>query len=132
MSESVDREALLCALALAPSTYSRNRFISLYQDGELRLVRRRAAIVRSLVKLLTRARTEPIVEPMPDSGGIAVFEVTISDPGLCFKRKTRLDTLELALLRYMVARARGVCADLERAQIEATLARLAGPLPASA
>ncbi len=132
MSESVDREALLCALALAPSTYSRNRFFSLYQDAELRLVRRRAAVVRSLVKLLTRARAEPVIEPLTDARGEAVFEVTIVDPGLCFKRKTRLDSLELALLRYMVARARGVCADAERAQIEATLARLAGPLVASA
>lgn len=126
MSGGVDHEALLCALALAPSTYSRNRFFSLYQDAELRVVRRRAAVVRSLVKQLAHASAEPTIEPH----GEGSFEVTIANPVLCFKRKTRLDALELALLRYMVARARGACADAEREQIEAILARLAGPFPA--
>lgn len=126
MSESVDHEALLCALALAPSTYSRNRFFSLYQDAELRTVRRRAAVVRSLVKQLAHADCEPQII----AHGEGSFEVTIADPVLCFKRRTRLDGLELVLLRYMLARARGGRADLEREQIEATLARLAGPFPA--
>jgi hypothetical protein len=124
---TIDHEALLCALVLAPSTYSRNRFFSLYQDGELRAVRRRAAVVRSLVKQLSRAAIEPSVETL----GEGAFELTVLDPVLCFKRRTRLDGLELALVRYMVARARGQTADREREHIEATLARLAGPMLAT-
>ncbi|KYF93391.1 hypothetical protein BE20_09455 [Sorangium cellulosum] len=48
----IDLEALFVALVLAPSTFSRNRFYSLYADPEARRVRRRAALLRSIVRQL--------------------------------------------------------------------------------
>lgn len=122
MTAPMDRDALLCALVLAPSTYSRNRFFSLYQDDEFRVVRRRASIVRSLVRQLARQSSAPSVEPAGDGWVL----LTIDQPELSLRRSTRLQALELALVRYQVARAQGVKADAERAPIEEALARL-GP-----
>ena len=120
--EPIDRDALLCALVLAPSTYSRNRFFSLYQDEELRSVRRRASIVRGLVRQLVSRAVEPRIEQLADGWVRMVVDL----PDLALKRTTRLLPLELSLVRYLIARARGTKADDERGSIEAALARL-GP-----
>ena len=125
MNANVDCEALLCALVLAPSTYSRNRFFQLYQDAEVRSVRRRASIVRSLVRQFVKNAVEPVVS-QADGGA---FEVVLSAPEINFERRTLLDPLELSLFRYLFARTLGRPSDAERARIETALARLAGPLP---
>lgn len=116
----VDSDALLCALVLAPSTYSRNRFFQLYQDRELRLVRRRAAILRGLVRQFVKTAVEPRVEQR--DGGF--HEVTLQAPNLGYERRALLCELELSLFRYMHAKSLGRTADVERRAIEASLARL--------
>ena len=132
MNPEIDCEALLSALVLAPSTYSRNRFFQLYQDVEVRRVRRRASIVRSLVKQFVRTAIEPVVSPLvsreasPEPEG--EVEVVLAAPGLGFARRTILTGLELSLFRYMLARALGRPSDGERGRVEAALARLAGPV----
>lgn len=128
MNAPIDCEALLCALVLAPSTYSRNRFFQLYQDAEMRNVRRRAAIVRSLVRQVVKNKVEPVVRPA-DHGA---FEVQITAPEINFERRTMLDSLELSLFRYLHARSVGRPTDDERVRIETALARLMGPLGAGA
>ena len=50
---SPDPNALLCALILAPGTYSRNRFFDMFEASAARAVRRRALRVRSMVIQLT-------------------------------------------------------------------------------
>ena len=116
----IDADALLCALVLAPSTYSRNRFFQLYQDGELRQVRRRATILRGLVRQFVKAAVEPRIEPR--DGGY--HEVTLQAPTLGYERRALLCELELSLFRYMHAKSLGRAADAERRTIEASLARL--------
>jgi hypothetical protein len=121
----IDCEALLCALCLAPSTYSRNRFFHLYQDDEVKRVRRRASILRSLVRQSVKMGLEPVVRPLSD----ALYELSLSMPGVSYERRATLDGLELTLFRYLLARSLGRPTDAERGRVEAALAKLAGPLP---
>ena len=125
-----DREALLAALVLAPATYSRNRFFELYQDAELRRVRRRATQIRSVVRHLTRASVaEPgeLVSLSPSAGDRFELRYEVATIGLT--RTILIDAMELSLVRFAIARARNASApppnDPDRARIEAALARLA-------
>lgn len=116
----IDCDALLCALVLAPSTYSRNRFFQLYQDQEVRSVRRRAARLRSLVRQFVKTAVDPCVVPQ-DAG---YFEVQLKSPVLGYERRTLLCELELSLFRYMHAKSLGRACDEDRRVIEACLVRL--------
>lgn len=122
MTDKMDRDALLCALTLAPATYSRNRFFTLYEVGDMRSVRRRASLVRSLVRHATR--TCCAVAPADQDRDLRM--VTIEIPHLNFKRSTPLAPLELALFRYMRARVAGSPCDEDRSRIEQALLALSG------
>jgi hypothetical protein len=139
-----DLEALLVALVLAPATYSRNRFFSLYTDPEVRRVRRRASLIRSIVRHISSTMGAPPpyphvssgtrgetlkIEPV-DGGAVALTYIV---PSIGLRRTSILDPLELALVRFAVARApkeRAAAAalapdDPDRLRIEAALVRLA-------
>jgi hypothetical protein len=131
---TIDREALLSALVLAPATYSRNRFFELYKDPELFRIRRRASQIRSIVRHVTHADPgEPgeivSVAPLAEDR----VELTYAVPALGLRRTAVLDPIEAALVRYALARAKdpgGVDAtDPDRARVEAALARLAPAAP---
>ncbi|WP_437589842.1 hypothetical protein [Sorangium sp. So ce1000] len=96
----IDLEALLVALVLAPSTFSRNRFFSLYADPEARRVRRRAALLRSIVRQLVAGADRAGLAPAASGGALLTYDV----PSLGLKRTAALDALELAVLRIAVAR----------------------------
>lgn len=130
---AIDREALLVALVLAPATYSRNRFFEMYQDADVRRVRRRAAHIRGVVRHVTSRdpkRTEARFSPAPEDRVELGYEV----PSLGLRRTVLLDPIELALVRFAMARARGVgpipADDPDRLLVEAALARLAPEPPA--
>ena len=53
-----EHDALLVALVLDPSTYSRNRFFDLHNSPVFRRVRRRASLVRSVVRHACSTRRE--------------------------------------------------------------------------
>ncbi len=135
---TLDREALLAALVIAPGTYSRNRFFDLYKDPDLHRVRRRAAQLRGIVRHVTRADpAEPgeILSVAP--AGDDRVELTYAVPALGLRRTTLLEPIELSLVLFVMARAG--CAggpppgDRDRARIEAALARLVPALqPADA
>jgi hypothetical protein len=127
MTDKMDRDALLCALTLAPATYSRNRFFTLYEVGDMRSVRRRASLVRSLVRHATRAGACCAVSPAEADRGFRT--VTIDIPHLNFKRSTPLSPLELALFRYIRARVAGSPCDEDRSRIEQALLALSGFVP---
>ncbi|HXS19187.1 MAG TPA: hypothetical protein VN764_18445, partial [Polyangiaceae bacterium] len=55
-------DALMVALILAPDTFSRNKFFRFYEDRKIWSARRRAQMVRSLIKELT--------EPWPVAGQV--------------------------------------------------------------
>lgn len=133
-----DLEALLVALVLAPATYSRNRFFELYTDPAVRRVRRRAALVRSIVRHVVspeEGRRGTITRVVPAAGGF--LELTYTVPALGLRRTTILDPLEAALVRFALGRgskgedgASPLLAPEEgdRSRIEAVLRRLAPPM----
>ena len=126
---TLDREALLAALVIAPATYSRNRFFELYQDPELRRVRRRAAQLRSIVRHVTRAdpaESGEILRVAP--AGDDRVELIYTVPALGLRRTALLEPIELSLVLFAVARAGRPGGpppdDPDRVRIEAALARL--------
>lgn len=130
-----DLDALLVALVLDPSTYSRNRFFELYAEPAARRARRRASLIRSIVRHVASADAErhgDIVAVLPGEGG--AVELTYTVPAMGLRRTTRLDALEMALVRFAIARARAAAPlapplapdDRDRLRIEAALHRLSG------
>jgi hypothetical protein len=123
---TLDREALLAALVIAPATYSRNRFFELYKDPELYRVRRRAAQLRSIVGHVTRAEPGEILSVAPVAGDRV--ELTYVVPALGLRRTALLEPIELSLVRFAMARAGRTGGpppgDPDRARIETALARL--------
>ncbi len=133
-----DRDALLCALILAPDTYARNRFFQLFQAPEMAKVRRRARRVRSMIAQLTepwplrRHQDNEQTSPAPRAvvlaeelreDGMVVVRYRMID--IDFVRTTALEPLEAAALRYALARAgRGEVRDEDRHLVDAALSRL--------
>lgn len=120
----VDPEALLCALVLAPRTFSRNRFYSLYENPVLRKVRGRAARVRGIVRQLTgngRPKGEIVGEQVLEDGRVLIrYHVA----ELKYSRTTALSELEASALRYALHRAGGApLSDDDRARVEDALNR---------
>jgi hypothetical protein len=132
--ERPDLEALLIALVLAPATFSRNRFFEMYADPAVRRVRRRAAHVRSIVRHLLLTEAFEGGGPLPFTlrtvaGGR--IELAYYVPSLGLRRTTTLDPVEVALVRFALARAprdkEGAALpaeDPDRLRIEAALRRM--------
>ncbi len=118
LAPTPDADAVLCALALAPSIYSRNKNPDLYEDHAVRRAQRRARVVRGLVRQVLRFGAEP-AERAPSG-----FVLRVDAPELGFKREARLTELEHDLVLYLLARARGETAPEARERIESVLARL--------
>jgi hypothetical protein len=129
----VDREALLVALVLAPATYSRNRFYDMYRDPEVRAVRRRASLVRSIVRHLTRRDPKARGQVAQVGPCGAQVELVYVVPALGLRRTALLDPIEISLVRFALGRSASSAPELDgptddgtaRAHIESVLARLA-------
>jgi len=119
----VDSEALLCALVLAPTAFSRNRFFELFEIPEKRRVRRRATRVRGILRqLLAGAEITGEVE-LDDGRRLLRYQV----PSMNLSRTAALSRLEFATLRFALDRANRRAPDAEvRALVEEALHRLAG------
>ncbi len=135
MTHKPDLDALMCALILAPGTYSRNRFFELFQDPEAQRTRRRARRVRSIIAQLTEpwpisddegAPREPRAELLGErvlEDGRVLFRYRMKD--LEYTRTTSLAPLEAAALRFALHRAgRGEIPEDDRRLVEGALARL--------
>lgn len=125
MRGGVDPDALLCALVLAPQTFSRNRFFALYQDPSLRRIRRRAARVRGILQQLLgvgRSKAELTGEQVLDDGQVLIrFRVR----DMAYDRTAALTELEAAALRYALHRAgAGPLSARERELVNQALSRL--------
>jgi hypothetical protein len=124
-----DRDALLCALILAPQVFSRNRYFWLFEDPERRRVRRRASRVRGIARQLLgegRSRAEIVAEQILDDGQV-LLRYEAADLG--YSRSAALSRLEAASLRFVLHRARGDALDEDdRLLVEAALDRLGGAL----
>jgi hypothetical protein len=125
VKDPVDPDALLCALILAPRTFPRNRFFSLFERETLGRVRRRAARVRGIIRQLTGSGKE---------SAEVTGEQTLADGRLLIRyrlkhlslaRTTALSRLEAAALHYALHRAGVAPLDpSDQAIVESTLERL--------
>lgn len=117
----VPAEALLCALVLAPATFSRNRFFQLFEQPALKRARKRAKRTRGLIRQLLgrgRERAEIVAEHVLDDRVLLRFEI----PSIKYQRTTALPLLEAALVHYALHQARGdELSDEDRLRVEAAL-----------
>jgi hypothetical protein len=119
--EAPDVDALLCALVLAPSTFSRNRFFSMFEQPELRRVRRRATRLRGILRHLTNGAEITGEIELTDGRRMLRYNM----PALGLSRTAALSRLESAMLRFALARSRGTKADqADRLLVEDALRRL--------
>jgi len=121
-----DLDGLLCALVLAPGTYSRNRFFRMFEDPGARHARRRATHVRSVLRSL-RDRGNP-GEVLPDTDSTTLtedVEISFEVPSIGMTRRTRLAPLELALVRYVLRVGSDALRAADKNEVEGSLARLA-------
>ena len=123
--QSVDHDGLLCALVLVPDAFARNRFFSLFEDPEARVVRRRAARVRGVLRQLLgldRPKGEIVGEQVLEDGQVLlIYRV----PELSYERSTALSQLEAAALRYALHRAgTGELNPCDRDRVRGALRRL--------
>lgn len=132
MHATVEREALVVGLTLVPGFVSRNRSFSLFEDPEVRRARRRAGMLRGIVRQLTGAhgQVEGVTVGHGSHAGDAC-ELRYRLPALRIERRASMTALELACVRYLASRA-GVpglhTTDEDRAGIDAALRRLAAGL----
>src|SRR5690349_14797948 len=115
----VDRSALLCALVLAPATFARNRFFTLFTDSGARRIRARAALLRTIVRQLAQdnPRAE-LGELVTDEEGL--FRLRYAIRRLMLRRTAVLDRLELGLVRFAVSRRTRPGAEPLPAPLEVT------------
>jgi hypothetical protein len=102
-SADVDRDALLCALVLAPFTFARNRFFALFTEPWARRTRSRAAQLRTFVRHFSaqkaRVKLRDIVSR--DEGGVVL---RYGVPHLTLERTATLEPLEIAVIRFALSR----------------------------
>jgi hypothetical protein len=124
-SRSVNPEALLCALVLAPNTFARNRFFGMFEDPALRRVRRRAYHVRSILRqLLGTGKERALITGRLELDDTRVLLRYRLD-NLKLERTTALSALEFAVLNYALHRAgRGDLEEEERVRVENALRSL--------
>jgi hypothetical protein len=127
----IDRDALLCALVLSPRTFPRNRFFRLFSLPWARSTRFRAAQIRSILRHLSHRRAEETRAQADgaDERGTIVVRYVVPDLGL--QRTAILERLELAALRFALARGGSTLADPtmlvtdeDRRLVEEALAKL--------
>jgi hypothetical protein len=118
-------EALLCALVLAPKTYSRNRFFGLYTDAALSRIRRRASRIRGVLRQLL-GEGKPKAELLGEQDAAdGQWLLKYRLPELGFSRTIAFSALEAALVRYALNRADGrPLRALDRELVERALQQL--------
>ena len=125
-------DALLCILVLAPRLYARNRFFEMFRNAPAQQVRRRAALLRGVIRQLAGNGSDEhrgrIVgeQVLWDDRVLLRYELT----ELNFIRSVSLSPLEAGLVRYALSRARVLPPDEEsQRRIEQALSEMATHLP---
>jgi hypothetical protein len=121
----VDLDALLAALILAPRTFARNRFFTLFQNPEAAKIRRRAARVRGILRQLT-GTPKPVAEVVGErvlADGQVHLRYRVEDLG--YTRTAALSSLEASTLRYAMHRSgKAALSHEDRTAVESALSRL--------
>lgn len=121
-------EALLCALVLAPNSYSRNRFFALFTDPKATRARRRASKLRGIIRQLLgdrSPRAELTGEQLLEDGQVLIrYQVK----KIGYSRTVALSAIEASVLKYALHRAEGAPLDpADRERVEAALQGLTPP-----
>jgi hypothetical protein len=132
MTARPDPDALLVALVLAPATFSRNKFFEMFEENALAHARRRAQIVRSVIKELTEpwphpgetpSHSKPIIEEEIERNGELHLTYRIDE--FDYRRSAVLGRIEAAALRYALHRAgKGDVSGEDRTLVESCLAKM--------
>jgi hypothetical protein len=121
-TERVDPDALMVALIVAPGVYARNRMFSLFEEAPMKAARKRASLVRGIVRQwMTYRREELRVCFAPGSSGIlgdCSVRLTYTIESVRLRCDVSLTELEAACLRYVASR--GPKAVLEPNAADAT------------
>jgi hypothetical protein len=128
----VDPGALLCTPVLAPRTFSRNRFFSLFEQPAERRIRRRASRIRGIIRQLSgRGREHAVItgeQVLAD--GRVLIKYSVGD--LALRRTSALSRLEAAALHFALHRAGlGPLTDDDRRLVEGALSKLGEGLEAA-
>jgi hypothetical protein len=127
----VDPDALLCALILAPRTFPRNRYFSLYEDAVARKVRRRASRVRGIIRQLVASGVEQAEITGETVLGDGRLLIRYRIEKLALSRAIALNPLEAAAMHYAMHRAGiGTLDPDDRGLVESALERLGADLDA--
>jgi len=128
-SMTANADALLCALILTPTAFSRNRFFHLFEQPELRRVRRRATRVRGILRQLAAGAEVTGEVELNDGRRLLRYRVE----RLALSRSAALSPLEAATLRFALAKAARRTPDAtDRTLVESALKRLGDGMKASA
>jgi hypothetical protein len=121
-TERVDPDAVMVALIVAPGVYSRNRMFALFEHAPMKAARKRASLVRGIVRQwMTYRREELRIHFAPGSStrqGENPIQVTYSIESVRLRCEVSLSDLEAACLRYVASR--GPKAVLEPNAADAT------------
>jgi len=124
-------EALTIAMAAAPGVYSRNRHFFLHERAETKVAKRRAALLRGILRHLPKA-CDLQVSAEPARPVVLTYRLV----DLSFERRCEISPVELACLRYLARRAgRPVPgasdegAEADTRAVEGVLARLGPRVP---
>jgi hypothetical protein len=121
-----ESEALVIAMTLVPGLFSRNRTFSLFEDPDVRRARRRATLLRGIVRHL--ATVAGAMESLRISRAAGRCELSYRIAAMKMQRRASLSDVELACVHYLVSRE-GVAGlrvtEQDRAAIDAALRRLA-------
>jgi hypothetical protein len=115
----IDRAALLCALVLAPATFARNRFFSLFTESYARRTRARAAQLRTIVRHLAHDNPRAELRELTrlEDGS---FLLRYGIKRLRLERTSVLERLELSLVRFAISRRTRPGAEPLPATLEVT------------
>lgn len=135
IEEAADVDALSVGMAIVPGLYSRNRMFALFNDPNVQRSRRRAALMRGLVRQLSGGMGPVDIlrfERPASESSEGRLELRFRIPGYRLERHVDLSGLEVACIMHLCARL-GVVGmeptDVERRLLEVALDRLLQALP---
>lgn len=120
-----NEDALVVAMTIAPSAYSRNRMFDLFSLPVAKRARSRAALLRGVVRQLAKA--ESITLMLRD--GMIVLSYDL--PKVHYHREVSLSVLEATAVHYLSTRLEVACPEIPGSSPEllsSVLARLTGGL----
>ncbi len=125
-----DHEGLLASLVLAPGTFPRNRFYSMYREERLARTRARAAELRGVVRTILGARGAAELESRTDTADGARLVVRVPRLGLTLTSELSAFERDVVDVAVSLGRREPPARDV-KARVDDALARLAPAAPST-